>query len=64
MITLIRWIILKQKEIKYKLAFWQFVDKTIKEIEKDPEYLTKLLIPIIAQNAYDKAQSKKVDENS
>lgn len=59
MITLIRWILLKQKEIKYKLAFWQFIDKVVKETEKDPEYLAKLLMPIIAQNAYNKAQNEK-----
>lgn len=64
MITLIRWYILKAKSIKYKLAFWQFVDKIVKETEKDPEYLAKLLMPIIAQNAYDKAQNMKAEENS
>ena len=31
MITLFRWILLKQKEIKWKLAFWQFADKQLVE---------------------------------
>lgn len=64
MITLIRWYIMKTKEIKYKLAFWQFVDKTVKETQKDPEYIAKLLMPLIAQNAYSKAQSEKSKEDS
>lgn len=64
MITLIRWYIMKTKEIKWKLAFWQFVDKTVKEAQKDPEYLAKLLMPLIAQNAYNKAQSKKSEKDS
>lgn len=28
MITLFRWYLYKTKEVKWKLAFWQFADKT------------------------------------
>ncbi|MCM1185237.1 MAG: hypothetical protein NC251_12640 [Lachnoclostridium sp.] len=41
MITLLRWMLLKQKEIKWKLAFWQFVDKQITELIKNPEDFEK-----------------------
>ena len=64
MITLIRWYIMKTKEVKYKLAFWQFVDMTVKETQKDPEYLAKLLMPLIAQNAYNKSQNENFEEVS
>lgn len=49
MITLFRWILLKQKEIKYKLAFWKFVDKYVKEITKNPEKLEKKLMDSLAE---------------
>lgn len=32
MITLVRWILLKQKEIKYKLVFYTLLDKAVKEL--------------------------------
>lgn len=48
MITLIRWILLKQKEIKWKLAFYQFIDKQIKEFAKNPKELEKKLMPYLA----------------
>ena len=41
MITLIRWILLKQKEIKLKLAFYSFVDQNIKKLANNPEKLEK-----------------------
>lgn len=34
MITLIRWISLKQKEVKYKLAFYSMIETVLKE-QKD-----------------------------
>lgn len=58
MITLIRWYIMKTKEIKYKLAFWQFVDKTIKEIQKDPEWLAKNVMPELAKIIHESNQKE------
>lgn len=49
MITLVRWYIMKTKEIKWKLAFWQFVDKSAKELQKDPELLAKKIMPELAK---------------
>ncbi len=49
MITLFRWVLLKQKEIKWKLAFWQFVDKQLIEIVKNPEEIEKKIMPYLAE---------------
>ncbi len=49
MITLFRWVLLKQKEIKWKLAVWQFVDKQLIEIVKNPEEIEKKVIPYLAE---------------
>lgn len=40
MITLFRCILLKQKEIKWKLAFYQFLDQQL----KNPEELEKKFV--------------------
>lgn len=45
MITLIRWVILKQKEIKWKLAFYQFLDQQL----KNPEELEKKFVEAFAE---------------
>ena len=58
MITLIRWYIMKTKEIKYKLAFWQFVDKVVKEIQKDPEWLAKNVMPELAKIIHESNQKE------
>lgn len=44
MITLIRWILLKQKEIKWKLAFYQFLDKEL----KNPKQLEEMVVRELA----------------
>ncbi len=49
MITLFRWVLLKQKEIKWKLAFWQFADKKFMELIKHPEEFEKKIIPYLAE---------------
>ena len=48
MITLIRWWLYKSKEIKLKLAFWQFIDKQTKELIDNPEKLENKIIAEIA----------------
>lgn len=53
MITLFRWILLKQKEIKWKLAFWQFVDKQAMELIKNPEELEKKIVDSFAKLIYE-----------
>jgi len=49
MITLFRWVLLKQKEIKWKLAFWQFADKQLMELIKHPEEIEKKIMPYLAE---------------
>lgn len=49
MITLIRWILLQQKRIKWKLAFYQFFDKQMQELIKNPEEIEKKIIPYLAE---------------
>lgn len=58
MITLLRWVLLKQKEIKWKLAFWQFVDKQAKELMKNHEEIEKKFVGALAEIIHNE-QSKK-----
>ena len=43
MITLFRLYMIKAKEIKYRLTFWNVVDRVIKELAKHPEEIEKKL---------------------
>ena len=61
MITLIRWYIMKTKEIKWKLAFWQFIDKQATELMKNPEQLEKKIMPYLAEVIHSSVQSQKKD---
>ena len=49
MITLIRWIILQQKRIKWELAFWQFIHKQASELLKTPEEIEKKFVSALAE---------------
>ena len=57
MITLFRWILLKQKEIKWKLAFYQFLDQQL----KNPEELEKKFMDSIAKLIH-KTNTNKTEE--
>ena len=48
MITLFRWILLKQKKIKWELALWQLIDQQAKELLKNPEEIEKKLVSALA----------------
>ena len=48
MITLFRWILLKQKKIKWELALWQFIDQQAKELLKNPEEIEKKIVSALA----------------
>ena len=48
MITLFRWILLKQKKIKWELALWQFIDQQAKELLKNPEEIEKKFVSALA----------------
>ena len=49
MITLFRWILLKQKKIKWELALWQFIDQQAKELLKNPEEIEKKFVSALAE---------------
>ena len=49
MITLFRWILLKQKKIKWELALWQFIDKQANELLKNQEEIEKKFVSALAE---------------
>lgn len=61
MITLFRWILLKQKEVKYKLAFYTLLDKKVKELNTGElkNKLIKELMPYLAELVHATAQAEK-----
>lgn len=59
MITLFRWILLKQKKIKWKLAFWQLADKRLMEIAKNPEEMEKKIIPYLAELIHNEVKRER-----
>lgn len=63
MITLIRWYIMKTKEIKWKLAFWQFVDKQATELIKNPEELEKKILPYLVEVIHNSRPHRPIDED-
>lgn len=64
MITLIRWYIMKTKEIKWKLAFWQFVDKQATELIKNPEELEKKILPYLVEVIHNSRPHQSVEKDS
>ena len=49
MITLFRSIRLWQLRTKWRLAFWQFVDKQSNELLKNPEEIEKKFVSVLAE---------------
>ena len=52
MITLFRWILLKQKKIKWELALWQLIDKQASELLKNPEEIQKKIVSALAETIH------------
>ena len=63
MITLIRWYLLKAKEIKLKLAFWSFIDQIINEIVKNGDGVEKKLISEITKLIHEDNKNKNEIES-
>ena len=63
MITLIRWVIMKQKEIKIKLAFYMFLDRKLRDFLKNPdEFMNKMMkeiAPHIASLVHDEVVKER-----
>ena len=49
MITLFRYWLYKSKEIKWKCALWQFLDKELTTIAKNPEEIEKKILPYLCE---------------
>lgn len=60
MITLIRLAILKYKKTKWELALWQFLDKELSAIAKNPEEIEKKILPYIAQIIHSSTETEKM----
>lgn len=58
MITLFRIIRLQQLKVKWKLAFWQFADKQLMELIKNPEDLEKKFVEAFANIVHESNQTK------
>lgn len=59
MITLFRWILLKQKKIKWELTLWQFIDKQAKELLKNPEEIEKKFVSALAEIIHNENPKKE-----
>ena len=58
MITLFRWILLKQKKIKWELALWQLIDKQASELLKNPEEIEKKIVSALAEMIHNENPKK------
>lgn len=59
MITLLRWIRLKQLSIKWKLAIMHELDKQLITLIKNPEEIEKKFIPYLAEIIHNTSQNNK-----
>lgn len=59
MITLIRWYMMKAKEIKMRLAFWSLLEQLTNEIVENKEDIEKKLVSEIAKLVHESNQKNK-----
>ena len=59
MITLFRMAVLKYKKVKWELALWQFLDKELTIIAKNPEEIEKKLLPYIVDAIHASSEAMK-----
>lgn len=62
MITLIRWYMLKAKQIKMKLAFWILVDQLVTEVAKNGDGIEKKLIDTLVKLIHEENKNTEVSE--
>lgn len=62
MITLIRWYMMKAKQIKMKLAFWTLVDQLVTEIAKNGDGLEKKLMDSLVKLIHEENKNAEVNE--
>ena len=61
MITLFRWFILQTKKVKWELALWQFLDKELTTLMKNPEEIEKKIMPYLVNLIHSSTQSQKTE---
>lgn len=61
MITLFRWIRLKQLEIKWKFAVMYELDKQLMTIIKNPETIEKKIMPYLAEIIHSEVNKNKAE---
>ena len=64
MITLFRWIRLKQLEIKWKFAVMHELDKQLMTIVKNPEIIEKKIMPYLAEVIHKTVEFEKFKEQN
>lgn len=62
MITLIRWYMLKAKQIKMKLAFWTLVDQLVKEIAENGDGIESKLMEALAKMIHEGNKNAEANE--
>lgn len=58
MITLIRWVRLKQLTIKWQLAIMHELDKQLMTLVKNPEMIEKKIMPYLAEIIHSSVQQQ------
>ena len=64
MITLFRWIRLKQLEIKWKFAVMHELDKQLMTVVNNPEIIEKKIMPYLAEVIHKTVEFEKFKEES
>ena len=64
MITLIRWVRLKQLTIKWKLAIMHELDKQLMTIIKNPETIEKKIMPYLAETIHKYSEFEKFKQQT
>lgn len=62
MITLIRWYMLKAKQIKMKLAFWTFVDHLVTGVVKNSDKFENNLMDALAKVIHEENKNTEVNK--
>jgi hypothetical protein len=52
-------MILKYKKTKWELALWQFLDKELTTLAKNPEEIEKKIMPYLANLVHESVQLEK-----
>lgn len=62
MITLIRWYMMKAKQIKMKLAFWTLVDQLVTEIAKNGDGIEKKFMDSLVKLIHEENKDTEVNK--